>query len=112
MVSAEIKNKPWAFAIAAGLESQGLGATTLEGGIIQVIDKKDLARADSTVPVEARLVRINYARASAMVTSVQSILTQRGKVVADSTSNALVITEISSRISRVEDFVKIGRAHV
>src|SRR5436853_125124 len=29
-----------------------------------------------------------------------------GKVVADSTTNALVITEISSRISRVEDFVK------
>jgi type IV pilus assembly protein PilQ len=37
---------------------------------------------------------------------VQSILTQRGKVVADSTTNALVITEISSRITRVEDFVK------
>jgi type IV pilus assembly protein PilQ len=37
---------------------------------------------------------------------VQSILTQRGKVVADSTNNALVITEISSRINRVEDFVK------
>src|SRR5207237_425401 len=105
-VSAEIKNQPWDLAFSAVLESQGLAATTLEGGIIQVIDKKDLARADSTVPVETRLVRINYARASAMVTSVQSILTQRGKVVADSTSNALVITEISSRISRVEDFVK------
>src|SRR5207237_8633649 len=48
----------------------------------------------------------NSARASALFTSVHSILTQRGKVVADSTSNALVITEISSRISRVEDFVK------
>ena len=105
-VSAEIKNQPWDLAFAAVLESQGLAATTLEGGIIQVIDKRDLARADSTVPVETRLVRINYARASSMVTSVQSILTQRGKVVADSTSNALVITEISSRISRVEDFVK------
>jgi len=105
-VSAEIKNQPWDLAFSAVLESQALAATTLEGGIIQVIDKKDLARADSTVPVETRLVRINYARASAMVTSVQSILTQRGKVVADSTSNALVITEISSRISRVEDFVK------
>src|SRR5207302_6659571 len=65
-----------------------------------------LARAASTVPVETRLVRINYARASALVPSIQSILTQRGKAVADSTTNALVITEISSRISRVEDFVK------
>jgi len=105
-VSAEIKNQPWDLAFAAVLESQALAATTLEGGILQVIDKRDLARADSTVPVETRLVRINYARAASMVTSVQSILTQRGKVVADSTSNALVVTEISSRINRVEDFVK------
>lgn len=105
-VSAEIKNQPWDLAFNAVLESQGLAATNLEGGILQVIDKKDLARADSTVPVETRLVRINYARAAALVPSVQSILTQRGHAVADSTTNALVITEISSRISRVEDFVK------
>ncbi len=105
-VSAEIKNQPWDLAFNAVLESQALAASILDGGIIQVIDKRDLARADSTVPVETRLVRVNYARASAMVPSVQSILTQRGKVVADSTSNALVITEISSRITRVEEFVK------
>src|SRR5437660_10538330 len=105
-VSAEIKNQPWDLAFAAVLESQALAATTLEGGIIQVIDKKDLARADSTVPVETRLVRIHYGRPSALVPSIQSILTQRGKVVADSTSNPLEITDISSRISRVEDFVK------
>ena len=105
-VSAEIKNQPWDLAFNAVLESQSLAASVLDGGIIQVIDKRDLARADSTVPVETRLVRVNYARASAMVPSVQSILTQRGKVVADSTSNALVITEISSRINRVEEFVK------
>ncbi len=105
-VSAEIKNQPWDLAFAAVLEAQGLAYNVLDGGIIQVIDKKDLARADSTVPVETRLVRVNYARASALVTSVQSLLTKRGAVVADSTSNALVITEISSRINRVEDFVK------
>ena len=74
-VSAEIKNQPWDIAFNAVLESQGLAANVLEGGIIQVIDKRDLARADSTVPVETRLVRVNYARASALVPSVQSILT-------------------------------------
>ena len=105
-VSAEIKNQPWDLAFAAVLESQGLTVNVLEGGIYQVIDKKDLARADSTVPVETRLVRVNYARASSLVPSVQSILTKRGAVVADSTTNALVITEISSRINRVDDFVK------
>src|SRR5207248_8658658 len=105
-LSAEIKNQPCDLAFNAVLESQGLTVNSLEGGILQVIDKKDLARADSTVPVETRLVRINYARAASMVTSVQSILTQRGKVVADSTSNALVVAEISSRINRVEAFGK------
>jgi type IV pilus assembly protein PilQ len=105
-VSAEIKNQPWDLAFNAVLESQGLAANVLDGGIIQVIDKRDLARADSTVPVETRLVRVNYAKASALVPSVASILTKRGQVVADSTSNALVITEISSRINRVEEFVK------
>src|SRR5690348_2181974 len=105
-VSAEIKNQPWDLAFAAVLESQGLTANILEGGILQVIDKRDLARADSTVPVETRLVRINYAKASALVPSVQSILTKRGAVVADTTSNALVLTEISSRVNRVEEFVR------
>src|SRR5438034_220593 len=105
-VSAEIKNQPWDLAFNAVLESQGLAANVLEGGIIQVIDKKDLARADSTVPVETRLVRVNYARASALLPSVQSLLTKRGAVVADSNSNALVITEVTTRINRVEEFVK------
>jgi len=105
-VSAEIKNQPWDLAFNAVLEAQGLTVNVLDGGIIQVIDKKDLARADSTVPVETRLVRVNYAKASALVPSVASILTKRGQVVADSTSNALVITEIASRITRVEEFVK------
>jgi type IV pilus assembly protein PilQ len=105
-VSAEIKNQPWDLAFNAVLESQGLAANVLDGGILQVIDKRDLARADSTVPVETRLVRVNYAKASALVPSVASILTKRGQVVADSTSNALVITEITSRITRVEEFVK------
>jgi type IV pilus assembly protein PilQ len=105
-VSAEIKNQPWDLAFHAVLESQGLEGKVLEGGIIQVIDKKDLARADSTVPVETRLVRVNYARAGALVPAVKSILTKRGDVVADSTTNGLVLTEISSRIARAEEFVK------
>ncbi len=104
-VTAQVKNQPWDLAFNAVLESQGLAANVLEGGIIQVIDKKDLARADSTVPVETRLVRVNYAKATSLVPAVQSIVSQRGKVVADSTSNALVITEITSRIRQVEDFV-------
>jgi type IV pilus assembly protein PilQ len=105
-VTAEIKNQPWDLALNAVLESQGLSVQPLPGGILNVVSKVELARADSTVPITTRLVRINYARASSLVPSVQSILTKRGQVVADSTSNGLVITEVSSRIETVVDFVQ------
>ena len=105
-VSAEIKNQPWDLAFQAILESQGLAWQPLPGGIINVVNKADLARADSTVPVETRLVRINYARAMALQGAVQSILTKRGAVVADTTNNALVITDVQSRIDQDVAFVQ------
>jgi type IV pilus assembly protein PilQ len=106
-VSAEVKNQPWDLAFHAVLESQGLADQSLPGGIINVANKKDLAAADSTVPLETRLVRVNYARAASLVPAVQSIVTkQRGSVVADSGSNALVITDVQTRINSVEDFVR------
>ncbi|HET8713247.1 MAG TPA: AMIN domain-containing protein [Gemmatimonadales bacterium] len=105
-VTAEIKNQPWDLALNAVLESPGLAVQTLPGGILNVVSKVELARADSTVPITTRLVRINYAKATSLVPSVQSILTKRGQAVADSTSNSLVITEVSSRIEDVVEFVK------
>jgi type IV pilus assembly protein PilQ len=105
-VSAEIKNQPWDLAFAAILESQGLAWQALPGGIINVVNKADLARADSTVPVETRLVRINYAKASALVPAVASIVSKRGAVVSDTTHNALVITDIQSRIEQDAAFVQ------
>jgi type IV pilus assembly protein PilQ len=105
-VTAEIKNQPWDLAMLAVLQSQGLAVKTMPGGILMVVSQLELARADSTVPIETRLVRINYAKATSLVPSVVSILTRRGQAVADSTSNSLVITEVSSRIDEVVEFVK------
>ena len=106
-VTAEIKNQPWDLAFKAVLEAQGLAYQVLDGGIINVLQKADLARADSTVPIETRLVRVNYAKASALVPAVTSIVTKsRGQVVADSTTNSLVITDVASRVDQVADFVR------
>jgi type IV pilus assembly protein PilQ len=106
-LSAEIKNQPWDLAFYAVLESQALGFQQLPGGIIHVLNKADLARADSTVPLETRLVRINYAKAVSLQPAVASIVTKpRGVVVADSTTNSLVITEVTTRINEVEQFVR------
>ncbi|HXQ28983.1 MAG TPA: AMIN domain-containing protein [Gemmatimonadales bacterium] len=106
-VTAEVKNQPWDLAFAAVLESQGLTYQVLDGGIINVLNKADFAKADSTVPVETRLVRVNYAKVTALLPAVQSIVSKgRGSVVADTSHNSLVITDTKNRINDIEQFVQ------
>ena len=105
-VTAEIKNQPWDLAFHAVLESQGLAWQTLPGGIINVANKVELARSDSTVPVSTRLVVLNYAKATSLQPAIASIVSRRGAVVADTSHNALIITDVATRIDDVEEFVK------
>jgi type IV pilus assembly protein PilQ len=105
-VTAEIKNQPWTEAFAAVLATQGLQAVELPGGIIRVDSPSALSALDSTEPLTTRMVPVNYASAGQLVGSLKSILTKRGNVVADTTTNGLIITETRSRIDEVTDFVK------
>jgi type IV pilus assembly protein PilQ len=105
-VSAEIKNQPWPEAFAAVLATQGLQAIELPGGIIRVDSPGAIASLDSIEPLQTRLVQVNYVTASSLVGSVNAILTKRGKVVADTTSNSLIVTDTRSRVADVADFVK------
>jgi type IV pilus assembly protein PilQ len=106
-VNAEIKNQPWPQAFQAILATQGLSAQEMPGGIIRVDAPSALAALDSLEPLETSIVRINYAQASSLAKTVESILTKnRGRVVADTGSNALILTDTRSRIQSVSDFVR------
>jgi type IV pilus assembly protein PilQ len=106
-VNAEIKNQPWPQAFQAILATQGLSAQEMAGGIIRVDSPTALAALDSLEPLETSIVRINYAQASSLAKTVESILTKnRGRVVADTGSNALILTDTRSRIASVSDFVR------
>jgi type IV pilus assembly protein PilQ len=66
-----------------------------------------LAALDSLEPLETSIVRINYAQASSLAKTVESVLTKnRGRVVADTGSNSLILTDTRSRIANVTDFVR------
>jgi type IV pilus assembly protein PilQ len=105
-VTAEIRNQPWTEAFAAVLATQGLQAIELPGGIIRVDSPAALASLDSTEPLTTRMIPVNYASAGQLLPSVKSILTKRGTAVSDTTTNSLIVTEVRSRISEVQDFVK------
>jgi type IV pilus assembly protein PilQ len=106
-VSAEIKNQPWPQAFSAVLATQGLTAQEMPGGIIRVDAPSVLAALDSLEPLETNVVRVNYAQASGLTKTVESILTKgRGRVVADTASNSLIITDTKSRVGNVAEFVR------
>jgi type IV pilus assembly protein PilQ len=105
-VTAEIKNQPWTEAFAAVLATQGLQAIELPGGIIRVDSPAALSALDSTEPLQTRMIPVNYASAGQLLTSVKSVLSKRGNVVADTTTNSLIVTETRTRITEVQDFVK------
>jgi type IV pilus assembly protein PilQ len=106
-VTAEVKNQPWPMAFQAVLASQGLSAQEMSGGIIRVDAPGVLSALDSLEPLETSVVRINYAHAGSLEKTVESILTKgRGRVVADTGSNSLIITDTRSRVANVTDFVR------
>ena len=105
-VSAEIKNQPWDQAFQAVLATQGLAATEMSGGIIRVDAPAALAALDSLEPLESRQVPINYTPLGQITKSVETLLTKgRGRVIADSASSSLIVTDTRSRVDDVSRFV-------
>ncbi|HEX9632725.1 MAG TPA: AMIN domain-containing protein [Gemmatimonadales bacterium] len=109
-VTAEIKNQPWDVAFQAILSSQGLSAVEEASGIIRVDNPEILAKRDSLEPLTTKLVRVNYQRAGGMVEPLKTVLSARGKVVADTATNTLIITDVQSRI--VEDSLFVSQLDI
>ena len=106
-VTADIRNQPWDLAFQVVLESQGLDAIEDPPGIIRVDSRAALLARDSTEPTETRIVTVNYARSASLVPVVETILTpDRGRVVADTGTNSLIITDIRSRMDENVEFVR------
>lgn len=131
-VTAEIRNQPWDVALRAILQGQGLAASEdALSGIITVDSYTNILNRQASEPLVTQLVSINYARAGALVPTIQQLLQKdclanaqvpssgnvsqanqrsqcvaRGLVAADSTTNTLIITETASRLADVLQYVQ------
>jgi type IV pilus assembly protein PilQ len=130
-VTAEVRNQPWDVALRAILQGQGLAASEDPiSGIITVDSYSNILNRQASEPLQTQLVSINYARASALVPTIQQLLQKdclanaqvpssgnvqnnarpncvaRGLVAADSVTNTLIITETASRLADVLQYVR------
>ena len=100
VVFAEIADQPWDVAFEAILNAHGLALIeSIETpGLIRIQSRAAIAARDTTAPLEIQLFRINYARASSLRLAIAAVLTERGVVVADTSSNALIVKDVRSRL--------------
>jgi type IV pilus assembly protein PilQ len=104
-VTVHLEDARWADAMAAVLQSQGLGAD-LEGTVLFVDTLEQLARAsadrraraDATAalaPLVTRLIPVHHARAAELAPLVKASLSPRGSVRVDERTNTLIVTDIA-----------------
>ncbi|GAC1640189.1 MAG: type IV pilus secretin PilQ family protein [Mycobacterium sp.] len=122
-VTAEVRDQPWDIAMQAILQAQGLAAAEDVNGIITVDSYGALLAKQATEPLETQIVRLSYARAASLVIVIEKQLSKdcpvndkgitqsggcaaRGSVVADTSTNALIITEAPTRMKTVLSYVK------
>ena len=125
LVTAEIIDQPWDIALQAILKSQGLDAKEEPSGIITVDSYKNLAVKEASEQLKTEMVKLNYANAFTIKTTLASLLSRdcsqaaasgtavsgqgcvvRGTVMSDSGTNSLLITDVPSRIPALLEFVR------
>jgi type IV pilus assembly protein PilQ len=75
-VDAEIKDQPWDVALQAILAAQNLAATEDRNGILIVDTQERIASRAQTEPLQTRVVRLNYQRATPIADQVRTRMLQ------------------------------------
>jgi type IV pilus assembly protein PilQ len=75
-IDAEIKDQPWDVALQAILAAQNLAATEDRNGILIVDTQERIASRAQTEPLQTRVVRLNYQRATPIAEQVRTRMLQ------------------------------------
>jgi type IV pilus assembly protein PilQ len=97
-VTASIRNQPWDVALQTILRAYGLAAEEMPSGIIQVDDIEALQARQTGDPLITRAFRANYVPADELAVSLESLLTERGRISSNATTNTLLVTDVESVI--------------
>jgi type IV pilus assembly protein PilQ len=127
-VDAEIKDQPWDVALKAILDAQGLAATEEASGIIVVDSYQNILERQANEPLTTQMVNVNYVSAASLAETVRELLSKdcpetpppsregeppgqsyclvRGSVAADTATNALLVTEVTSRLPVLMTYIR------
>src|SRR5690606_9187354 len=104
-VNATIRDQPWDVALQSILRAHGLAAQELPSGIIQVDAIEALRERQTAEPLVTRTFRINYVPVQELATAVTPLLSERGRIAANPSTNTLLVTDVAAVMEDLERMV-------
>lgn len=110
-ISLKLRQVPWDQALVVIMRAKKLGYTR-QGNVLRIAPLSDLkaeeddanrlAQARKTVePLRVRMFPMSYAKVEEIDKKIKDFLGERGRVVADTRTNSIVITDIQENLDRV-----------
>ena len=101
-VTMELNKVRWEQALTLVLNVNGY-TYLKEGNIIRVVSTENIDKE----PLAVAVIPLNYAKAAELITIVKPLLTaERGKIESDPRANVLIINDIPTKISQIQEIVK------
>lgn len=111
VVRVSLKNVTWQDALKAILRSNGLDYVE-EGAIIRVDETSKLnsekveretanARTLELVPLETRIITLNFANAPEMISPLQGAMSKRGVIQVEKRTNSLIVSDLPANLDQV-----------
>jgi type IV pilus assembly protein PilQ len=115
-VTVKLDDVPWDQALAAVLQSKGLGSQRF-GNIIRVAPIESIKSEQQTALAAKQakeqleepdllILPLNYAQAADVVPEVQSLVSSRGSVQVDTRGNQLILKETAQRLAQIRELVR------
>lgn len=115
-ISLKLREVPWDQALALILKTKQLGFSR-QGSVLRITTQDRLAEEQAKQrrlieervlgePMKVRVVTVSYAQVEELQDKVQSVLSQRGKVVVDPRTASLVISDVEEYLERADRLVK------
>jgi type IV pilus assembly protein PilQ len=105
-VTAEIRNQPWDVALETILGAHGLAAREMPTGIIRVDALERLREREVQEALVTETHRINYVPVQELVATLQALRTPRGSIVANPSTNMLIVTDVEAAVNNIRSMVR------
>ena len=100
-VTVKLNNVPWEKALKIILEMNNF-AYVRDENVIKVLTRDRIAQE----PLKTEVIALDYARATTVVNTIQSMLSERGQVKTDERANLLIISDVPSAFDTIKQVIK------